>query len=228
MAKKGAAPSRPSHPPAAIPAHMRSHMTRSSSSARQAGVTAQKQEHDMEVDGEDVAGEDEDDADSMMEMLAVLQEFQKRKASKSSARSLAFQREKDALFTAARKKAEDTVRQGMESLDKACVLVSDLKAKEVSQEGALNELKMLLGSQDECVQSLLGHLNGLIEDLSHRRAAQINEASAMLEAQAAARDKSRKRLCGLANTRMTENMENQKIAADATTLIKHYKSLLLS
>ena len=42
---------------------MRSHMTRSSSSARQAGVIAQKQEYDMEVDGEDVAGEDEDDAD---------------------------------------------------------------------------------------------------------------------------------------------------------------------
>ena len=71
----------------------------------------------------------------MMEMLAVLQEFQskpltvgftdvptltrlhsERKASKSSARSLAFQREKDALFAAARKKAEDAVRQGMESL----------------------------------------------------------------------------------------------------------------
>ena len=71
----------------------------------------------------------------MMEMLAVLQEFQskllifgsadvptltclhsERKASKSSARSAAFQKEKETLFAAARKKAEDTVRQGMESL----------------------------------------------------------------------------------------------------------------
>ncbi|PIL24300.1 hypothetical protein GSI_14053 [Ganoderma sinense ZZ0214-1] len=206
---------------------MRSHLTRSSSSARQVGGTLQKQEQDMEVDGEDAAGEDDDDTDSMMEMLAVLQEFQKRKASKSSARSVAFQKEKDALFATARKKAEDTSCQLPDS-DKARVLVSELKAKEFSQEGALNELKILLGSQDECVQNLLGHLNGLIEDLSHRRAAQINEASAMLEAQAAAREKSRKRLCGLANARMTENMENQKIAADATALIKHYKSLLLS
>ncbi|KAI1794679.1 hypothetical protein LXA43DRAFT_1059087 [Ganoderma leucocontextum] len=181
-------------------------------SLRQAVAATQKQDYDMEVDGEDVAGEDDDDADSMIEMLAVLQEFQKRKASKSSARSIAFQKEKEALFAAARKKAEDTVREGMESLDKARALVSELKAREVSQEGALNELKILLGSQDECVQSHLGHLTWLIEDLSHRRAAQIDEASAMLEAQAAAREKSRKRLCGLANARMAENMENQKVS----------------
>lgn len=47
-------------------------MTRSPSSARQGGVIAQKQEYDMEVDGEDVAGEDEDDADRYVVLLRWL------------------------------------------------------------------------------------------------------------------------------------------------------------
>ena len=47
-------------------------MTRSSSSARQGSVIAQKQEYDMEVDGEDVAGEDEDDADRYVVLLRWL------------------------------------------------------------------------------------------------------------------------------------------------------------
>ena len=39
-----------------------------------------------------------------------------RKATKSSARSAAFQREKAALFSAARKRTEDAVRNGVASL----------------------------------------------------------------------------------------------------------------
>ncbi|TBU35631.1 hypothetical protein BD311DRAFT_772708 [Dichomitus squalens] len=115
----------------------------------------------------------------MVEMLAMLQEMQKRKATKSSARSIAFQKERDALYTTARKKAEASLRDGMASLDKARALVSDLRAKEVTQEATLNQFRVILAEQNACVQTLLGHHTEVIEDLSHLRAAQINEASAM-------------------------------------------------
>lgn len=71
----------------------------------------------------------------------------------------------------------------------------DLKAKEVSQEAALTSLKVLWDNQEvcaymalrnilnilskDCVQDILSNFNGIIEDLAHRRAEQINEASAM-------------------------------------------------
>ncbi|KAI0362491.1 hypothetical protein OH77DRAFT_1416759 [Trametes cingulata] len=164
----------------------------------------------------------------MAEMLTMLQEFQKRKATKTSARSAAFQHAKAALFGDARKRAEHAVRDGTSAIEKARTTIIDLKAKESSQEGILTSLKALWECQDECVQDLLGTLNGVVEDLAHRRAAQINETSAMLEAQVVAREESRKRLLAQASTYIEENIENQRIATDANDLLKHYKALLRS
>ncbi|RPD66477.1 hypothetical protein L226DRAFT_566906 [Lentinus tigrinus ALCF2SS1-7] len=164
----------------------------------------------------------------MAEMFTMLQELQKRKASKSSARSAAFQSDKAALFAAARKRAEGAVRNGTMSIEKARATVAELRAQEVPHEATLSKLQALWQSHDETLQGLFGHLTGVIEDLSHRRAAQINESSSMLESQPAAREKSRKKLCAFAHSRISENMESQKVAADASALMKHYKALLLS
>ena len=79
--------------------------------------------------------------------------------------------------------------------EKARGILSELKAQESSQETTINKLKTLSEHQDvrlrscchvlalsyvkECVHHILGHLTGVIEELSLRRAAQINESSAM-------------------------------------------------
>ncbi|KAH9852691.1 hypothetical protein C2E23DRAFT_885445 [Lenzites betulinus] len=162
----------------------------------------------------------------MVEMLAMLQEIQKRKASKTSVRTAAFQNQKTALFSDARKRVDKAVRQGTSAIDEAHAMILDLKAKEVHQEGTLASLKALWGSQDDCVQGLLHNLGGMIEQLSHKRAEQINEASATLEAHITERENSRKRLLAQASVCIEENIENQKIATDANALIKHYKALL--
>ncbi|KAI0647403.1 hypothetical protein C8Q79DRAFT_625148 [Trametes meyenii] len=162
----------------------------------------------------------------MVEMLVMLQEFQKRKASKTSARSVAFQNQKDALFADARKRVEKVVCDGYLSIEKARATILDLKAKEVSPERTLTPLKALWESQDECVQGLLHDCNGIIEDLAHRRAQEIDQASAMLEIQAVERERSRRQLIANARTCIEENLENQKVATDAKNLIKHYKALL--
>ncbi|KAH9901466.1 hypothetical protein C8Q73DRAFT_246399 [Cubamyces lactineus] len=166
------------------------------------------------------------DTISMAEMLAMLHEFQKRKASKTSARSITFQNQKNALSTNARQTAEKAIRNGAAAIEQARVTILDFKAQEVSQEATLVSLKALLESQDDCVQAVLDNLNGVIEDLSHRRAKQIDDASAMLEAQALARERSRKRLVEHARARIEENLEHQKTVTDASNLIKHYKALL--
>ncbi|KAI0707778.1 hypothetical protein C8Q76DRAFT_681482 [Earliella scabrosa] len=224
-------PKRGIQPTTAIPQHMRSQLGRASSVSRKANVTSQKVEREddgMDLDEEEAVEDDDGEDDNMVEMLTILQELQKRKATKSSARSAAFQREKAALFSAARKRTEDAVRDGIASLDTARATVADLKSKEESQDVTLKRLQALWDGHNECVQGILGQLTGVIEDLSHRRATQIDESSAMLEAQASAREASRRKLFSLANARISESMENQKIATDATALIKHYQALLKS
>ncbi|EPS96821.1 hypothetical protein FOMPIDRAFT_45552 [Fomitopsis schrenkii] len=112
----------------------------------------------------------------MLEMLSMLKELQKKKASKSSSRSVAFQTKKTALFTDARATVDTTVREGAAYMHCKASLVA-LKAQEVSQDRHLQELSALWKHQDETVNNLLGMYPTLIEDLSHRRSAQINEAS---------------------------------------------------
>ncbi|KAI9065375.1 hypothetical protein FKP32DRAFT_485507 [Trametes sanguinea] len=177
---------------------------------------------------EDAVAEDDGEDENMVDMLAMLQEFQKRKASKASARSVAFQNQKATMFADARKRVDEIVRSGIASVENARATILDLKAQEVSQEAALISLKAFLESQDDCVQGLLSTFNGVIEDLAHRRAGQIDEASAMLESQAVERDKSRKRLIASARSSIEENIEQQKVATDANNLIKHFKALIRS
>ncbi|KAI0822738.1 hypothetical protein BC628DRAFT_638191 [Trametes gibbosa] len=182
--------------------------------------------HTEEEEIEDMDGEGEDD--SMAEMLTMLREIQKRKASKTSVRTAAFQNQKAALFSDARKRVDKAVRDGASAVDEARTTILGLRSQEVHQEGALASFKALWEVQDDCVQSLLHDLSGMIENLAHRRAEQINEASATLEAHIAERESSRKRLLAQASVCIEENIENQKIATDASALIKHYKALLRS
>ncbi|KAI0780586.1 hypothetical protein BD413DRAFT_6231 [Trametes elegans] len=185
-------------------------------------------EDEIEDIEEDASGDGEGEDESMMEMLSVLQEFQKRKASKSSARSVAFQNQKTMLFAEARKKVEQTLRDGTAAIDQARSTIAHLQSREVSQEGTLGALKGLWIGQDNCVQVVLGDCNKIIEDLAHRRAEQINESSAMLEAHMVERENSRRRLLAHARVCIEENIENQKIITDANSLMKHYKALLRS
>ncbi|TFK94782.1 hypothetical protein K466DRAFT_508833 [Polyporus arcularius HHB13444] len=230
MPKKGANASRVTHVQPSIPAHMKSHLSRAPSVVRKTQVTFETndREDEMAVDEEDDGADDDGEDDNLAEMFTVLQELQKRKASKSSARSAAFQNEKAALFAAARKRAQGAIRTGTTSIEKARTTVAELKTQETSPEATLSKLRALWESHDETVQGLLGHLTSVVEDVSHRRAAQTNESSSILESQPLAREKSRKKLCAFAHSQMSQNIENQKLAADASALIKRYKALLLS
>ncbi|CDO73613.1 hypothetical protein BN946_scf185014.g83 [Trametes cinnabarina] len=202
---------------------------RTSSLPRRPAVTFYKATGDDDNidDNEGEDGEDEVDEQNVVEMLAMLQEFQKRKASKTSVRSAAFQSHKGVIFADARKRASDAVRDGATSIEKARATILDLKAQEISQEAALISLKALLECQDECVHGLLSSCNGVIEDLAHRRAEHINEASAM-QSQVTEREESRKRLVAHARNSIEDNIEHQKVATDANALIKHFKALIRS
>ncbi|KAH9843169.1 uncharacterized protein C8Q71DRAFT_238058 [Rhodofomes roseus] len=172
--------------------------------------------------------EQDGDENGMLEMFTMLQAFQKRKASKSSTRSVAFHTKKNALFTDVRATVDTLVREGATYIDQCKTRLAELKAQEVSQEKHLKDLSALRKNQENTVRDLLKTYPVMIEDLSHRRAAQINESSELLEGNAQERQESRKRLIHLAKARADEILERQKLATDATALIKHYKALLLA
>ncbi|KAF9819753.1 hypothetical protein IEO21_01844 [Rhodonia placenta] len=137
-------------------------------------------EDEIEDDTDDVVING-DDENGMMEMLTMLQEFQKRKASKTFSRATVFHNKKNALFTDARKNVDAVVRDGMAYIDQCLAKISELKAQETSQENNFKDLSRLWENHEEIIQNLLGTYPTIIEDLSHRRAEQINEASAMCE-----------------------------------------------
>ncbi|KAI0345276.1 hypothetical protein BDW22DRAFT_1354184 [Trametopsis cervina] len=78
----------------------------------------------------------------------------------------------------------------------------------------------------EAVGAILAQYPPIFEDISPRRAETINDTSAMLESHSAERHQSRRRLIRNAKVRIEEDYENQRIATDASALIKHYKAML--
>ncbi|KAI0718293.1 hypothetical protein C8Q72DRAFT_149746 [Fomitopsis betulina] len=205
-------------------------MTASKHTGRQARANASRtlaMDDDQVDEIQDDQEGQEGDENGMLEMLSMLQEFQKKKASKSSSRAIAFQTKKTALFTDARATVDTIVREGAAYLDQYKAGLIALKAQELSQNKHLQELSALWKNQDETVDNLRGMYPSLIEDLSHRRSAQINDASESIEAHAEECQESRKKLIHLAKARADEILERQKLATDATALIKHYKALLL-
>ncbi|OCH86895.1 hypothetical protein OBBRIDRAFT_737119 [Obba rivulosa] len=115
---------------------------------------------------------------SVVEMLSIFEEFQKRKATKTSSRSTEFQRKKNALFDQARMDAEDVVREGVVYVDQARARVAELKAHETSFEKSQRNLSFLAQRQNEAAGVAFDTYTSLLEELSRRRAGQVNEASA--------------------------------------------------
>ncbi|EKM55296.1 uncharacterized protein PHACADRAFT_94955 [Phanerochaete carnosa HHB-10118-sp] len=114
----------------------------------------------------------------MLEMLAVLQQFQKRKSGKTSARSAAFHAKKDALFAEARKNAENAVKEGVAYIEQYRAKIAELRAREVSQDARLKDMS-LFSSREDAMRAVLAAFPPLLDDLSHRRAEAINETSEM-------------------------------------------------
>ncbi|KIP12349.1 hypothetical protein PHLGIDRAFT_98327 [Phlebiopsis gigantea 11061_1 CR5-6] len=129
-------------------------------------------------DNENAFDEAEDDQDSMLEMIALVKQFQKRKTTKNSAKSAAFEAKKDALYTEARKNAANAIKEGIAYIEQYKLKISELKAREISQDHYLKGLS-LFQTREEAMAAVLAAFPPLLDDLCHRRAEAINETSAM-------------------------------------------------
>ncbi|KAI5116851.1 hypothetical protein M0805_006805 [Coniferiporia weirii] len=174
------------------------------------------------------AQEDGGGDDNMEDMIAIMQEFQKKKSMKTSSRGAALTTKKNALLSTARKEADVLAREGRAYIEQCKARIVEMKAQETAADEVLKDAMRLWSAHEESFQSLLSIYPEIIEDLSPRRAQEINAASEMLETHPHAREASRRRLMKNARKSMEAGIESQKLATDASALIKHYKALLLS
>ncbi|THH11988.1 hypothetical protein EW145_g296 [Phellinidium pouzarii] len=155
------------------------------------------------------AGDDGDD--NVMDMITIMQEFQKKKSMKANSRSAAFMHKKDALIAAARKEAETMVRDGHAYIEQCKARLVEMRAQETPANEVLKDAIGLWAAHEDSFQSLLSIFPELIEDLSPKRAHDINAASELLETHPLAREASRRRLMKNARKDMEEGISNQKV-----------------
>ncbi|KIM79619.1 hypothetical protein PILCRDRAFT_823154 [Piloderma croceum F 1598] len=173
--------------------------------------------------------ENEDEKDGSVEMLSIIREFQNLKSRTATTRSNTFQNQKAALYAQARQNAYNAARDGNDYLDKALDKMSQLKSQERSSyKKHLEDFLPLYNANDEAIQFLLGMYPTILQDLVPRRTEEIDAASSMLMSLPADREASRRKLMRNARAQIDEGLENQRVATDASALIKHYKALLLS
>ncbi|GLB34719.1 hypothetical protein LshimejAT787_0202840 [Lyophyllum shimeji] len=171
---------------------------------------------------------EEDGAKPQVEgdVTLILKELHDRQARKASARSMAFQAQKKAIYAAARKTGQEISRSGIAYLEKVRAEIQELNAQEVSHEQFISDFQRLCVAQEESIESVLSEFPPLLDELAPRRANQANTASEMLRKNPARRELALKTFCKNARAHVEEARENERVATDASALIKHYKNLL--
>ncbi|EIN07150.1 hypothetical protein PUNSTDRAFT_135833 [Punctularia strigosozonata HHB-11173 SS5] len=150
-----------------------------------------------------------------------------KKASKNS-HSTAFHNKKNALFAEARETAAALVEDGKATIEQRRTLFAELKAQESLPTAQFQALKQQHDAQDNIFGEVLDLYPAFNDQLSKKRAEEIDQTLAMLESHQVERKKSHRRAMKDAMICMNEGVENQKLATDASAYIKSFKALLLS
>ncbi|KAK0483996.1 hypothetical protein IW261DRAFT_1606057 [Armillaria novae-zelandiae] len=173
-------------------------------------------------DDDDIENSD-DDAKTMAKFL---QEYKKQQAKKTSARSAAFDGQKKALFASARKTVEETSRDGVAYLEELKVQTMIAKQQEISYEKYTNGLDSLGDDSNEAFAKWLEMCPTAKEDLFVRRLQALDAAGKMLKSNPSKREQALERCRRNAHAQVRKSEEKEKLATDASRLIKHYKDLL--
>ncbi|CAK5277558.1 unnamed protein product [Mycena citricolor] len=182
------------------------------------------------IQDDDIAEDDDMDVegseDSTEMINRFLAEYNKRQAKKSSARSAAFQTQKKNLYTAARKASKELARDGTACLEEGKAKLLALKQEEVTADQYSKDVIPSWHRVEDSVKELLSVYPAGLEDLFPRRSDAVNAASEMIETNSARRADALAECVEAADAQLYQSKLDEKNAADASRLIKHYKTLL--
>ncbi|KAK0239794.1 hypothetical protein EDD85DRAFT_949623 [Armillaria nabsnona] len=159
-------------------------------------------------------------------MAKFLQEYKKQQAKKSSARSVAFDGQKKALFASGRKTAEEISSDGVVYLEELKAQAMVTKQQEISYEKYTNGLDQLGEDSNEALAKLVEIYPTANQDLFVRRLESLETAGEMLKSNPSKREKAIELCRRNAHVQVIKSQEKEKLATDASRLIKHYKDLL--
>ncbi|KAF7295446.1 hypothetical protein MIND_01084400 [Mycena indigotica] len=182
-----------------------------------------KDTDDIELFDEEDLGGSEDSAEMLNRFL---DEYKKKEAKKATARSAAFQNQKKSLYEAARKLARDISREGIASLEEGRAKIQALKGEELAADKFSEDIIPLWQSVEDASEAVLASYPQGIQDLFPRRSKTINTASEMLTEIPTERKQMLQNSLDAANEQMYQSQRDEKLARDASALIKRYKALL--
>ncbi|KAJ7172118.1 hypothetical protein C8R46DRAFT_1258061 [Mycena filopes] len=201
---------------------------------RAAAPVSYKNEDDFDPVQDDDIPDDEDvdmdgGSEDSAEMLnRFLTEYKKREAKKVSARTAAFQTQKKALYTSARKQAKDLAREATACLEEGKAKVLALKDEEVRADKFSEDVVPIWHMIEDSTRVLLTIYPTGLEDLFPRRSNAIDTASEMLRTNGNTRANALAESVETADYQLYQSKQDQKNATDASSLIKKYKNLLIA
>ncbi|KAL1746283.1 hypothetical protein HDZ31DRAFT_62309 [Schizophyllum fasciatum] len=185
---------------------------------------AEHSEDEMKIDSGSEKSDDDDDNDAD-DLRNIFEALQKRQKKKASARTIAFQNQKKALYNAGRKNVQDLFREATQLAENIRAQVADLEEQEISYEQQKDHFASLLKAMDQETEAVLG-FSTTIEDLNARRVTIIDTCSSLVEGRPAQREKALQTFLIKARDQVERSRAEQKSATDAKALIKQYKTIL--
>ncbi|KAJ3513746.1 hypothetical protein NLJ89_g2775 [Agrocybe chaxingu] len=189
------------------------------------------------------AAENEEDviranADSQDELMSEDEEPQKRdktaqktlgkQPTKQNIRSTEFQTRKKALYSDARKNAQEIVKAGVSALEDIFVKIDTRRAQEIEFEKYFMDTQLPSDAQQTSFDELEGLYPLFLQELGTRRARTMNDAHAMVKNNPDQRRSALNSFSRSARIQLEESKRKEKIAVDADALLKHVKGLLRS
>ncbi|CAA7271518.1 unnamed protein product [Cyclocybe aegerita] len=151
-----------------------------------------------------------------------------KQAKKQDTRSTEFQTRKKALYSDARKNAQEIVKAGVSALEDIFVKIDARRAQEIGFEKYFMDAQLPSNAQQTSFDELEALYPSFLQELGSRRAKTMDDAHAMVRSNPDRRRSALNTFSKSARIQLEESKRKEKIAVDADALIKHVKGLLRS
>ncbi|OJA13885.1 hypothetical protein AZE42_05400 [Rhizopogon vesiculosus] len=144
---------------------------------------------------------------------------------KGNTSPLSFDERAGAVFAAARTESAKLVEDANSYADSVQMALARMREQ---REANRCDLLAQVKADEEKIQALYAAYSPLLDGVVHQRVQTVDTMKAMVQESEIEMRKSRKRLMKKAKARLDDARERQKLAMDATELVKHYKALILT
>ncbi|KIJ45475.1 hypothetical protein M422DRAFT_66981 [Sphaerobolus stellatus SS14] len=192
--------------------------------------------------------DDEQDTNDkyLLDVLGILQEYQKKRTSKASSRVAGLEAKQKEVIQASDADVRQIKTDGATYMYRPCCPVccclsifsfasasvkaalEELRSTEVPPDAVFADVAALFGCRIKALESQSNTLSQFLAELSPARVDIIEANSTDLTFHTTQFEKTGKKIKRMAKRELEDGMQNQKLATEVQTYIKHYKQLVKS